>query len=397
MRSIECDIVVVGAGPAGSLAARVAAENGASTILLEEHQRVGHPIYCAEGLSLGGLKDAGIEPKPPVVCQEITRAKVFAPNRNYLELTTKNWKGYTLNREVFDSLLAEIAVDAGVDLFTSTRATDLIQKDGIAVGVKAVSKEEEFEISAKVVIGADGHASMVRRKAGLGEWFPDVVTCAQYKLGGLKLEDPGVNEFYLGREISPGGYAWVFPKSAEVANVGLGVRKIHTESPIKYLKRFVANDPRFKDAEIQLVNGGICPVSGALERAVSDGLMLTGDSAGQLIPTTGAGIHSGLESGKMAGEVAAKAVEEGNVSAERLSEYENQFNSYWGERIRNSRKVVEMLDKFSDENLNTLANVITNEDVLNLANGTSVVRTLTKVIARSPRGIIGLMSAYLAQ
>ena len=125
--------------------------------------------------------------------------------------------------------------------------------------------------------------------------------------------------------------------------------------------------------------------------------MLTGDSAGQLIPTTGAGIHSGLESGKMAGEVAAKAVEEGNVSAERLSEYENQFNSYWGERIRNSRKVVEMLDKFSDENLNTLANVITNEDVLNLANGTSVVRTLTKVIARSPRGIIGLMSAYLAQ
>ena len=163
------------------------------------------------------------------------------------------------------------------------------------------------------------------------------------------------------------------------------------------LKRFVANEHRFKDAEIQLVNGGICPVSGVLEKIVSDGLMLSGDSAGQLIPATGAGIHSGLESGKIAGEVAAKAVKERNVSAERLSEYEMMFDSYWGERIRDSRKVVEMLDKFSDENLNTLAKVMTNEDMLNLANGTSVTRTLRKVVARSPKGIIGLMSAYLKQ
>jgi digeranylgeranylglycerophospholipid reductase len=395
MRNKDCDIVVVGAGPAGSLAARTAAENGAITLLLEEHPRVGHPVYCAEGLSLGGLKDAGVDPKPPVVCQEITMARVFAPDRNFVELTSTDWKGYTLNREVFDSLLAEKATEAGADLLTSTKATDLIKENGVVVGVKAVSGEETFEIRAKIVIGADGHASIIRRKAGLGEWFPDVVTCAQYRLGGLELEEPGVNEFYLGKEVSPGGYAWVFPKSAMEANVGLGVRKIHTESPIKYLKRFVANDPRFKDAEIQLVNGGICPVSGVLDKAVSDGLMLTGDSAGQLIPATGAGIHSGLESGKMAGEVAAKAVEEGNVSAGRLSEYEKRFDSYWGQRIRDSRKVVEMLDKFSDENLNILAKVMTHEDVLNLANGTSVARTLTRIVARSPREIINLMSAYL--
>ena len=125
--------------------------------------------------------------------------------------------------------------------------------------------------------------------------------------------------------------------------------------------------------------------------------MLTGDSAGQLIPATGAGIHSGIESGKIAGEVAAKAVEEGNVSAKRLSAYEERFDIIWGERIRESRKVVEMLDRFSDENLNTLAKVITNEDVLNLANGTSVARTLTRIVARSPKGIINLMSAYLKQ
>jgi digeranylgeranylglycerophospholipid reductase len=395
VRNLDCDIVVVGAGPAGSLAARSAAENGASTILLEEHPKVGSPIYCAEGLSLSGLNDAGLDPKPPVVCQEITKARVFAPNRSYVELTSTDWKGFTLNREVFDSLLAKIAVEAGAELLTSTKATDLIVENGIAVGVKAISNEEALQISAKVVIGADGHASIIRRKAGLGYWFPDVVTCAQYRLGNLDLEEPWVNEFYLGRVVAPGGYAWVFPKSSGEANVGLGVRRIHKESPIKYLKRFVSKDPRFKNAEILLRNGGICPVSGVLDKSVSDGLMLTGDSAGQLIPATGAGIHSGLESGKIAGEVAAKAVKEGNVSAKRLLEYENKFDRYWGKRIRDSRRVVEMLDRFSDDNLNTLAKVITHEDVLNLANGTAVAKTLTKIIARSPRGIINLLSAYL--
>ncbi len=395
MRSIECDIVVVGAGPAGSLAARTAAKNGASTILLEEHPKVGYPINCAEGLSLGGLMDAGVKPKPPIVSHEITMARVFAPDRSFVELTSTDWKGYTLNRDIFDGLLAEMAVEAGADLLTSTKATDLLKEDGVAVGVKAVSGEETLKISAKVVIGADGHASIIRRKAGLGEWFPDVVTCAQYRLGGLELEEPGVNEFYLGREISPGGYVWVFPKSAEVANVGLGVRKIHTESPIKYLKRFVANDPRFKDAEIQLVNGGICPVSGVLETIVSDGVMLAGDSAGQLVPFTGAGVHTSIVAGRMAGEVAACAVDEGDVSSSRLSEYERRFDALWGKQIRDSRKVINILDRFNDDDLNSLLYALTSEDILALVNGRDITRVLAGVAMRSPLKFMRLMASYL--
>ncbi len=97
----------------------------------------------------------------------------------------------------------------------------------------------------------------------------------------------------------------------------------------------------------------------------------------------------------MAGEVAAEAVNEGDLSSSRLSVYEKRFDEYWGKRIRDSRKVLEMLDRFSDENLNTLARVITNEDVINLANGVAVTRTLVRIIARSPIDIIRLMSAYV--
>ena len=395
MRRLECDVVVVGAGPAGSLAARTAAEKGTKVILLEEHPEVGRPVFCAEGLSLNGIKDAGVKPEPPIVCQEISKARVYAPDMNFVELTSSDWRGFTLNRDVFDRALSENAVKAGAELMTSTRVTDVIKDGGTVTGVKAISNGEPLQLLAKIVVGADGHASVVRKKAGFRRWFPDVCTCAQFRLGGLSLDEPEVNDFLLSSEIAPGGYAWVFPKSGEVANVGLGVRRIHTAPPIHYLRKWVSSDPRFKDAEIQLVNGGICPVSGNLDKTVDDGVILCGDAAGQLIPMTGAGIHSGVEAGKMAGDTAARAIQEGDVSATRLSEYERHFEEYWGKRIKDSRRVLEMLDKFSDENLNTLAKVVTHEDVLNLANGTAVARTLTRIVARAPIGIMGLISAYL--
>ena len=395
MRRLECDVVVVGAGPAGSLAARTAAEKGVRVILLEEHPEVGLPVFCAEGLSLNGIKDAGVRPEPPITCQEIRKARVYAPDMNFVELTSSDWRGFTLNRDVFDRLLSENAVRAGAELMTGTRVVDVIKEGDAVVGVEAQGDGGPLRVAARIVVGADGHASVVRSKAGFRRWFPDVCTCAQYRLGGLSLDEPEVNDFLLGSEIAPGGYAWVFPKSREVANVGLGVRRIHTAPPIHYLKEWVSSDPRFEGAEIQLVNGGICPVSGNLERTVGNGVILCGDAAGQLIPMTGAGIHSGVEAGKMAGETAVRAVEEEDASAALLSEYERRFEEYWGKRIRDSRRVLEMLDKFSDENLNTLAKVVTHEDVLNLANGTAVARTLTKIVARAPMGIMGLISAYL--
>jgi len=377
------------------MAARAAAEQGADVILLEEHPQVGLPISCAEGLSLNGLKDAGVKPTSEVISQEITTVRVYAPNGRYLELTSSDWVGYTINRDVFDRILSEKAVDAGAKLMTSTKATGVLKQNGTVSGVSAMRGGEALKIEAKVVIGADGYASTVRRSAGLGRWYPDFVTCAQYRLGNLSLDEPDVNEFRLGSKVAPGAYAWVFPKSGEVANVGLGVRRIHTEPPIAYLKRFIDSDPRFRKAKVLMVNGGITPVSGVVDEVVGDGVMLVGDAAGQLIPCTGAGVHPGVVAGRMAGDVAARAVEEGDVTCSRLSEYERRFDAVWGKRIRDSGRVVKMLDRFSDEDLNTLAELLTNEDVLNLANGTNVAGTLTRLVRRAPLKIVRLVASYI--
>ena len=368
---------------------------GAHTILLEEHQEVGSPVFCAEGLSLNGIKDAGLEPVEPYVAQKITKARVFAPNRKYIDLTSKNWVGYTLNRQFFDKALGENAVKAGADLMTKIRATGVLREGRKIEGVSAEHDGEQVKIMAKVTIGADGYWSIVRRSAGLERWYPDVVTCAQYQLGGLHIDDPSTNEFYVGSTYAPGGYAWVFPKNEEVANVGLGVRNIHTEPAINYLKRFLNSDPRFKEAKVLRRNGGVTPVSGMLERITSDGLILVGDAAGQLIPMTGAGIHSGIEAGKMAGSEAVDAIVGEDTSATRLNQYRINFEKYWGKRMKDSRRVVEMLDKFSDDDLNSLADIITNDEILALANGENTKRIIAKIVTRSPGKIMKLMTAYL--
>ena len=396
MRVLDYDVVVVGAGPAGSMTARSAAENGVSVLLLEEHPQVGVPVHCAEGLSANGLRTSGLSPSPEVVSQEIKAVRVYAPNRRYLEVSSSERTGYAINRDIFDRRLAERAVESGAELMLETRAIRVIKDGGRVTGVLAEQRGEPLEIRARVVVGADGFTSVVRKTSGLGWWYPDVCACAQFRLGGLKLEEPEVEEFYFGSNFAPGGYAWIFPKSREVANVGLGVRMIHKKPAIEYLKDFVKADPRFREAKPILVSGGVTPVSGLVDPMTGEGVMLVGDAAGQLIPVTGSGVHAGMAAGKIAGEVAAKAVQKGDVSRRALTEYERRYSSEWGERIRRSRKAVEMLDRFSDEDLNDFAEIITQRDVLDIANGQNTASVLGRLVLKAPLKIMRLALTYLS-
>jgi digeranylgeranylglycerophospholipid reductase len=395
MHLLRCDVVIVGAGPSGSMAARVAAEQGAAVVLLEEHPQVGLPISCAEGLCSDALKAAGVDPTPEIVSQRITKTRFYTPNGKYLELASADWNGYSIKRDAFDRVLSEKAVEAGAELMTGSKVTEVLERDGVVSGVLARRGGEALRIEAKVVIGADGWASTVRRTAGLGRLFPDFATCAQYRLGNLNLDEPEMNEFHFGSTVAPSAFAYVLPKSGEVANVGVGVRRIHSEPPIAYLKRFVESDPRLKEAEIQRVIGGIIPTSGVIDNVVTDGVMLVGDAAGQLIPLTGAGVYTGIVAGRIAGEVAARAAREGEVSASRLSEYDRRFDVIWGKQIRDSRRVVEMMDRFGDDGLNRIAEVLTSKDVLALANGINVTRVLAGAALRSPLKFMRLVTSYL--
>ena len=315
----EYDVVVVGAGPSGSTAARYAAMNGADVLLVEKRQEIGSPVRCGEGVSMEIFKHVDIQPDPRWFVNQVTGARIFGPSGRHLLIDAKNAGdevGAVIERDEFDKHLAMLAARAGAEISTKTAVISLLHDDGKISGVTLRRMGETRDVRAKLIIGADGFESQVARWAGMNTNLKtrDTTSNLQYRMTGLDL-DPRFTDFYIGT-VAPGGYVWIFPKSRQVANVGIGLllSKIKGASEAKdYLDAFIEKDSRFRNADIlETVSGGVS-VSAPLDRTVSDGIMLVGDAARMIDPLTGGGISNGVIAGSVCGRIAAEAVKAGDV------------------------------------------------------------------------------------
>jgi len=358
------DIVVVGAGPAGSTAAYAAVRNGASVLMLDRRRELGVPVQCGEALSEDILNELKIKPDPQWAIGRTNTVKIVSPSGIGIRISERKVTGkvgYVLNRKVFDKFLAVRAAKAGADVMVGTYVDGLIIEDGRPQGVKARGMDGKLEVSAKVVIAADGVGSRVARWAGLNTTLKldDIESGIQFQMVGVDFESPSMTEFYLGSKIAPGGYAWVFPKGEDMANVGLGVLGSRTERrPIEYLRDFVARMPGLSKGKVVEINGGGDPVSGPLKKTVKDNLLVVGDAARQVNALTGGGIDYAMRAGNIAGEVAAKAVSEGNTSEKRLSEYEKRWREQMGKRLERYLKAKDVLLSLTDDDLDKLAEAL---------------------------------------
>ncbi|MDD2777624.1 MAG: NAD(P)/FAD-dependent oxidoreductase [Methanocellales archaeon] len=348
------DVIVVGAGPAGSMAAKTAAEHDLETLLLEKRVEIGDPVRCAEGVGKEGLKQF-IKPDKRWIAAEVKGARICFPGGIKIEMSEAGPEvGYVLERKIFDRELAKQSAKAGAEVMVKTRVTDLIKEDGFIRGVKAEHLGDSFDIHADVVIGADGVESKVGRWAGINTTLKpkDIETCAQFLMVDVDI-DPDYCEFYIGNQIAPGGYAWVFPKGNNEANVGLGISGNRSEvHPIKHLKRFV--ERKYPEGQIiEMIMGGV-PVT-VPTKTTTNGLMLVGDAARMSDPLTGGGIIHAMKSGTMAGEIASKAVQSGDSSVECLNEYERLWRSAIGATLQKSYKAKEWLLKLSDAEWDSIA------------------------------------------
>ncbi|MDK2947272.1 2,3-di-O-geranylgeranylglyceryl phosphate reductase [Methanolobus vulcani] len=354
----EYDVVVIGAGPAGSITAKTAAEKGLSVLLIEKRQEIGDPVRCAEGVSKVWLRKH-IEPDHRWICADVKGSRIFAPDGTMVEMAEEiagGEVGYVLERKIFDRALAYEASKAGVEVMVKTRATGLIIENGFIKGVNVSHLGQSYDIKAKIVIGADGVESKVGRWAGIDTSIKpaDIETCAQYLMSGTGI-DQEYCYFYLGNEVAPAGYVWIFPKGNDMANVGIGIlgnKSGNGKHAIDYLNDFV-ND-KYPDAKILEMDVGGVPVSGSIERTIANGLMLVGDAARQSDPITGGGIINAMEAGKIAGEVAYNAISRNDVSTDSLNEYEVKWRETIGREIDNSLIVKNTFTKFSDKELNSL-------------------------------------------
>jgi digeranylgeranylglycerophospholipid reductase len=363
----ECDVVVVGAGPAGSMTAKWAAQGGADVLMIEKRQEIGSPVRCAEGISKHWIEEVGITVNPKWVAREVRGAKIISPSGHTFLVDEKNAGnevGWVVDRVFFDKALAADAARAGTEIMLKTSATSLIKEDGKVVGIRGQSYGDPMEVRAKCVVGADGYESQVGRWAGIDTSLKpeDIDTCYQYRLTGIDY-DPDYCEFTLG-SAAPGGYVWIFPKDEDTANVGIGVQlsKVkHPADPKMYLDKFIAKNPGLKKGQPLEAVAGAVSICAPLDSVTTENVMLVGDAARTIDPITGGGISISCIAGMYAGKALAKGVKVGDMSMTMMKEYETG----WRDRLENKQwrnwmakeKLVTLSDEVLDKLVLTMSEV----------------------------------------
>ena len=387
------DVIVVGAGPAGSIAARTAARAGLDVLLIEKRQEIGDPVRCAEGTGKEGLAKF-IEADPAWISAEVKSARIYSPDGSFVDLSEEaagKEVGYVLERKIFDRALAKDAAKSGAEVQVKTQATGLIIENGRVCGIKGKHRGDDFEARAKVVVGADGIESKVGRWAGINTALKpkDIETCAEFLMTDIDIE-PTRCDFFMGNEIAPGGYVWIFPKGNREANVGLGMlgSRFTGKHPIEYLHEFV--EAKFPEGKILETIVGAVPASGMLKKLSADGLVLVGDAGHVSDPITGGGIYNGMMSGKIAGDVIVEAIKAGDVSAAKLAKYDREVKAELGKSLERNYMAKEAIIKASDETMNKVARSLQGFDFDNM----SVPGLIKVILIRNPGLFVELAGLF---
>ncbi len=320
------DLIIIGAGPAGSAAAVAASEEGISVLMLEEHAEIGSPLACAEGLSRSTIKGY-LDIKPEWISQKLSGSIVRDPGGKEFTIEYPN-VGWVLNRKVFDPAIAGLAESKGAVIKKSAKAVG-IQNNEVIVSRNGKTRTYKF----KYLIGADGVASNVGRWMGIDTRMSlsEIEICAEYLLSKINIK-PEYAYLIFGSNYAPGGYAWIFPKSTTSANVGLGISPLKTrKKPKQLLDHWVRQE--FPDARIEerIFSGVPAKV---LKRFSGRSFCLIGDAARLADPLSGAGIANGIKSGFIAGRNAAAIIKgkKDNLESEIRAEILNEIE--WHHRVR---------------------------------------------------------------
>lgn len=338
------DVVVAGAGPAGSSAAWAAARAGASVCLLEKEPTVSETVRTSGVTWEADAKELGI----PAYCYNtISRFSFRSPNRT---VSVGGGRGgpraAVLDVRRTYRLLARRAQDAGAELCTGAAVTGALAGEGggvAGVSVRGAQGGGRTDVRARVVVDATGFQSAVARSAGLVGPWPRYGAGAEYE---ARAEHADQDEWWImvGSMYSPAGYAWIFPAGGDLVRVGVGIGKPESgEDPARRLDELVrgragpiAGLGRLSVTESHF---GLIPNGGQARQTAFDGLLLAGDTAGQANPLVLEGIRYAVRFGREAGRVAAGAAASGDASAAALSEYERRWRRAVGSRLRAAGRV----------------------------------------------------------
>lgn len=364
------DVLIVGGGPTGLSAAITTAKQGLKTLIIEEHSEIGHPLACGEGisadkfLSLENMPKANIQLENHVLHlqkRESLVERVISAQRFFFGskgVATANINTVTINRPLFDRLIAKEAQKEGGEILLGTQV----------VGIKR--RQEKLEVNttqgnfkAIIVIGCDGPSAHSVRMMGL-QPPTEYVQGVEYKIQGVYTD---ALDFYFDfKHFKKMHYGWCFPKKTHT-NVGVVVET--ASKPMQVLNRFITylGYKNITKGDIIQKIAGIIPASGPIPKNYCDNYMAAGDAAGLTNSIFYGGISIGIHSGMLAGQTAIAAHETGKFDENQLSQYQKQCQSwpYMDPIIQKAHDI--LYKKFSADEIEIFGSWIDGWDITTLS------------------------------
>jgi len=384
----ECDVLIVGGGPAGLAAAEAAAKLNARTLLLERQNEIGYPVHTSGGSWIGDMKALAI---PENLYHPLTKVIFVSPHRE-VPLYYNPAVACVLDVRGVYQHLASRAIAAGTSLRVRHTVESTIMDNGRILGVIAKNHiGERISVHASVTIDASGFSRHIGVRTEMGEALHRYGYGAEYDLYAPNYPQ---DELFLimGSKYAPRGYAWAFPRGNGRVRLGVGVLHPDCDDDARaYLDNIVHDLPqlsdKFKDASPIEYHTGLFPSEGPLDRFSRDGLLLAGDAGGHGSTLVGEGIRFAIYSGQMAGSVAAAAVKAGDTSAAFLGRFDKQWKARFGRDMDIAYMINKRIANYSDEqwdNALDLMKRLTPAQVAQALRGDFSAGLILGVLARNP-------------
>jgi len=376
MSALDIDVLVVGGGPAGLYAAECLASRGISTLVCEEHARIGDPVHCTGILASESFDALGLP--HDATLNTLTTAQFVSPSGLRIPYSTPAPLAAVIDRVAFDRALARRAEAAGAEVRIGTRVS------AVETGPASVrALVGEHWITARLLVMACGANYAFQRRFGLG--LPrSYLHTAQRE---LVARHPGDVELHFGHDIAPGGFAWAVPIVRESGTyVRVGV--MTARDPVGGYARMLARvaGPWGIDITPEPPRQKLLPL-GAIDRTYGDRTLIVGDAAGLVKPTTGGGIHYSILSAKLASSVAADALASDRLDAEALASYERAWRDQLGEEFAEQRSLRDLVTRLSDREIDSFFELARTDGIMPIVRKTAQFnhhRHLIRALLRHP-------------
>ena len=356
------DVAVIGGGPGGLHAATLLSSAGFDVTLFEEHKEIGQPVHCTGVLADDAFREFNLSRAS--ILNTLSTARFVSPAGFQISYTTPSVEAHVVDRRVLDRTIAQQATDAGARLCAGRRVRNL---EPTAEGMR-IEIDGAAAVQARAVVLACGASYGLQRRFGLG--MPTV------SLNSAQLELParrgGDVEVYFGSDWAPGGFAWTVPVSRPTGpfvRVGLMCQGdaavffrqfVNRIGPSWGIPSALVGEPRRR----------LLPLS-TLSRTFASRLLVVGDAAGLVKPTTGGGIYYSLVSATLAAETLIPALRSNQLKDQALAVYQQRWRKRLGPEFQSQLALRMLAQRMSDAEIDSLFDLALTDGVMPIVRRTA--------------------------